>query len=307
MNINWENLPEILPEDVEIYLAKKGLKADLLASSGDFSLRKELNAVNTHLSVQHQLQVLNRKERIRNAEFDLKSADERALSNKRMTWNAKLAVAKEEMRLLSIESFYDKVFKKHEFAEWDDDFVKSINYIFTKPILDQRNYMSENEKFIFFHKNDNCFKTCYATRLVIEDRSFSSVYHYILYAKTAGIFNEEKRSNMLKDYNYENMTNLFYSNGINFNKKIWDFYIGQHLEVAYTALFTQDQKARNALDKSEGYTLALADPYDHKWGIGLSRSSPVKFRRCNWKGKNLLGDLITRIRIQLNGSYGSIS
>lgn len=43
-------------------------------------------------------------------------------------------------------------------------------------------------------------------------------------------------------------------------------------------------------------TLAEASPFDTIWGIGLSADDPRALNKETWKGKNLLGHALTKIR-----------
>lgn len=42
-----------------------------------------------------------------------------------------------------------------------------------------------------------------------------------------------------------------------------------------------------------------ASPLDKIWGVGLAEDDPKIKHRQNWKGKNLLGEILTRIRDEL--------
>ena len=48
--------------------------------------------------------------------------------------------------------------------------------------------------------------------------------------------------------------------------------------------------------KFEGKEFAEASPYDTIWGIGLSADDPMANDSKNWKGQNLLGKVLGRVR-----------
>lgn len=39
-----------------------------------------------------------------------------------------------------------------------------------------------------------------------------------------------------------------------------------------------------------------ASPRDRLWGIGMGAKNPLALDRKNWRGKNLLGKVITEVR-----------
>ena len=48
-------------------------------------------------------------------------------------------------------------------------------------------------------------------------------------------------------------------------------------------------------------TLVEASPMDRIWGIGLAEDDPRAWNKKSWKGQNLLGEVLTRVRDKLMG------
>ena len=82
----------------------------------------------------------------------------------------------------------------------------------------------------------------------------------------------------------------------NFDARQW----GQFSEgVVYTgsyAKFTQNPELLEHLLATEGTTLVEASPLDKIWGIGLGADNPKAQDRSQWRGLNLLGEILTRVR-----------
>ena len=46
----------------------------------------------------------------------------------------------------------------------------------------------------------------------------------------------------------------------------------------------------------------FASPTDRIWGIGLTEDDPRAWNKKSWRGRNLLGEVLTRVRDRLMGS-----
>jgi len=69
----------------------------------------------------------------------------------------------------------------------------------------------------------------------------------------------------------------------------------KHMYDANFLKYSQNEKLLKILKESEGSTLVEASPYDRRWGIGMSYCAVAKHRRF-WKGKNWLGEVLTKVR-----------
>lgn len=67
------------------------------------------------------------------------------------------------------------------------------------------------------------------------------------------------------------------------------------------AKFSQDQDLQRELCKSGERVLVEASPFDQIWGIGLAADDPRAQDPAKWRGQNLLGIALMRVREQLCG------
>lgn len=70
--------------------------------------------------------------------------------------------------------------------------------------------------------------------------------------------------------------------------------------------FAQNEYLLEKLLETEGTTLVEASPHDETWGIGLRESDPAAKNKHTWKGRNLLGYILTDVREQLAKEFKEI-
>lgn len=68
---------------------------------------------------------------------------------------------------------------------------------------------------------------------------------------------------------------------------------------ACRAKFEQNQEVRDQLFATGNRILVEASPYDKIWGIGMGEDEPGVEDEANWKGLNLLGEVLTKLRDNL--------
>jgi hypothetical protein len=85
----------------------------------------------------------------------------------------------------------------------------------------------------------------------------------------------------------------------NFNDATWKAHREQIVAAGSRAKFTQNAELRQALLDTAGTELVEASPFDRIWGIGLAASDPRAENPAKWRGQNLLGKILTRLRDEL--------
>lgn len=86
----------------------------------------------------------------------------------------------------------------------------------------------------------------------------------------------------------------------NFDKAQWDAVAETIAYRAYFARFSQNPYFHKLLLKTQDKIIAEANPFDCIWGIGLDTKNPDFLDVNKWKGRNLLGKVIMRVRSDLN-------
>ena len=85
----------------------------------------------------------------------------------------------------------------------------------------------------------------------------------------------------------------------NFNQQLWDSSKEEIIYNANYAKFSQNPELKAALLATGDAIIAEASPYDKIWGIGLKATDPESQDPMKWKGQNLLGKALMRVRDEL--------
>jgi ribA/ribD-fused uncharacterized protein len=81
-----------------------------------------------------------------------------------------------------------------------------------------------------------------------------------------------------------------------YDGKVWDAIREEVVYEILLAKFGQNANLKEALFATGETTLVEASPFDNVWGIGLRETDPDIEDEANWKGLNLLGKCLTRVR-----------
>jgi len=81
-----------------------------------------------------------------------------------------------------------------------------------------------------------------------------------------------------------------------FSEERWKKHREEAMYKAIKAKFDQDSAFKEKLLKTEDKILVEGSPYDKIWGVGLIYDDPKILDKNNWKGLNLLGKILMKIR-----------
>lgn len=85
----------------------------------------------------------------------------------------------------------------------------------------------------------------------------------------------------------------------NFNKELWDFVARELVYQGLLLKFTQNEDHLQELLATKGTTLVEAAKDDTIWGIGMAENQKGVEDPANWRGKNWLGEVLTKLRDDL--------
>jgi hypothetical protein len=85
----------------------------------------------------------------------------------------------------------------------------------------------------------------------------------------------------------------------NFENDTWDKECYNIVKRGNIAKFSQNPKLGEYLKSTKNRILVEASPQDRIWGIGMSQSNPDAENPVKWRGRNLLGFVLTEVRDEL--------
>ncbi len=137
-----------------------------------------------------------------------------------------------------------------------------------------------------------------------KEISFSSAEQFMMYHKCLLSLNFDAAQEVLLTRDPKKQKKI--GRSIKMTEEIletWNIFSPYVIYEGNKAKFTQNEDLKQALFATKGTTLVEAAPNDKTWGIGLAEDDPRAQNRETWQGKNLLGEILTKIRMEIIGEY----
>jgi ribA/ribD-fused uncharacterized protein len=154
-------------------------------------------------------------------------------------------------------------------------------------------------EFIFFWKPDKgnygWLSNWYISDFIVKNIKYTSVEQYIMSSK-ASLFNDKNIEQKIMSTADPNKQRSLGRKVKNFDNSIWDKNKEKILYTALQAKFTQDIELKKKLLSTKNKTLVEASPFDRIYGIGLSETNPKALDKKTWRGQNLLGKTLMKVR-----------
>jgi len=179
----------------------------------------------------------------------------------------------------------------------------------------------EEEKFTFFWETESPFSQwhpseftapCYMWQTDFYDQLlkigfpenivFTTAEQYMMYAKAMTFVDIDTARAIMEETNPRKIKAL----GRQVNRFVEDTWLFYRYRIVYLAnkfKFSQNDRLKEALFATQGTTLVEASPYDKIWGIGLTKDDMKALQRSTWEGKNLLGEVLTELHIEMMRHY----
>ena len=153
-------------------------------------------------------------------------------------------------------------------------------------------------KVVCFHNPDEIngyLSNWYLSEFTVDGVKFSSMEQYMMYGKAVCFGDREISEKILQTDNVGKIKALG-REVKNYNDTVWN---GLRQVVVYDGLlekFRQNDELKEKLLATNQDILAECAVSDRIWGIGLSMKDEQRFNMYKWKGQNLLGFTLMRVR-----------
>lgn len=152
--------------------------------------------------------------------------------------------------------------------------------------------------FTFFFTEASPFSNWYPCRFVDEDVEYNCTEQHMMRGK-ALLFGDSGVAAEIMAAAHPREHKALGRKVKNFDDAAWKRERVRIVTAGNRAKFTQNPELLEALLATKGTTLVEASPYDKIWGIGLDAKDPRANDPTQWKGQNLLGQILTELRDEL--------
>ena len=155
-----------------------------------------------------------------------------------------------------------------------------------------------SREIICFHnpgEKNGYLSNWYMSEFVMDEITFSSMEKYMMYQKAKTFQDQENLENILQSDDVAQIKE-YGRRGKNYDDTVWN---GIRQIIVYNGLlekFSQNEELGKQLKATKESLLAECAVGDKIWGIGLSMHDPDRMDVAKWKGKNLLGFSLMKVR-----------
>ena len=156
----------------------------------------------------------------------------------------------------------------------------------------------KTDRFTFFFRPEAVFSQWHPARFELGGHVFTCAEQYMMYGK-AVLFGDAEIAAEILGATAPKQHKALGRKVRNFDDILWKVRREQIVSDGSRAKFTQNPALQHALLETAGTELVEASPFDRIWGIGLNATDPRAEDPSRWRGQNLLGKILTRLRDEL--------
>jgi ribA/ribD-fused uncharacterized protein len=154
-----------------------------------------------------------------------------------------------------------------------------------------------SEVFLFYHA-ESPFSNFHPAKYNLDGITFTCAEQGMMFSKAA-LFYDTMIAKAILDETEPKVFKALGRKVSNFNDVEWKKHRENIVYRQVFAKFSQNPALSDALLATGDKILAEASPRDVVWGIGYSSSNPKAYNPSLWRGSNLLGKILMRVREDL--------
>jgi hypothetical protein len=154
------------------------------------------------------------------------------------------------------------------------------------------------DRYTFFFRPESPFSQWHPSRFVVDGVTFVCAEQFMMHGK-ARLFDDAEVAAQILAATSPREHKALGRKVRGFDDAVWRRERERIVYDGNRAKFGQDRALLAALLATRGTELVEASPYDRIWGVGLSMDDPAIEDPTSWRGKNLLGRILTRLRDEL--------
>lgn len=153
-------------------------------------------------------------------------------------------------------------------------------------------------KYTFFFTEASPFSQWYRGKFTVGGQEFNCAEQYMMWGK-AMLFADAAVAAEILAADHPKTHKALGRKVKPYDEHVWRVNRERIVLEGNRAKFTQNPELRALLEATKGTEMVEASPFDKIWGIGLSAKDPRAQDPKQWKGQNLLGKVLTRLREEL--------
>ncbi|MGF6265429.1 ribA/ribD-fused uncharacterized protein [Paraburkholderia youngii] len=159
--------------------------------------------------------------------------------------------------------------------------------------------MRKVANFTLFFGADDALSNWHPCRFSYHGVDFTSVEQFMMFSK-AKLFGDENAAAEILAARHPKDQKAIGRGVKGFDLARWE---GKRESIVYVGCrekFAQNPGLRSLLLATAPTELVEASPYDRIWGVGLGERDPLILDKANWRGTNLLGITLMKVRDTLS-------
>ena len=161
--------------------------------------------------------------------------------------------------------------------------------------------MREIGNFTLFFGADDALSNWHPCKFVYRGFEFQSVEQFMMFSK-AKLFEDAASASAILAARHPKAQKALGRKVEGFDIEKW---LSKREAIVYVGCrekFSQNPRLRTVLLATASTELVEASPYDRIWGVGLGERDPLILDKSNWRGTNLLGITLMKVRDTLRST-----